>query len=144
MESRVRCQVFPWISVAGDLSLLPSLTCGGFQHLVSQAVLWFSSGGTTSVLHRDAIDNLNCMFDGSKEIVFIDKVHNILPFAGDLVGFALDLDAFIVRCITGTATGHHGLFARPCKKLMLMSLMHVRQILKCFMTQEAVMISNNA
>ena len=34
---------------------------------------WFSGGGTSSVLHKDANDNLNCLLDGSKDLVFINK-----------------------------------------------------------------------
>jgi lysine-specific demethylase 8 len=34
---------------------------------------WFSSGGTASVLHKDGFENLNCLMDGSKDMVFIDK-----------------------------------------------------------------------
>ena len=36
--------------------------------------MWFSSGSTKSVLHNDAFDNLNCLYDGRKELVVIDKV----------------------------------------------------------------------
>ena len=60
--------------ILGELSLPRSLQCGGFQYQMLQAVLWFSSGGTKSVLHNDQPDNLNCILDGNKEIVFIDKV----------------------------------------------------------------------
>ena len=48
--------------------------CGGFQKLIQTAVLWFSSGGTKSVLHNDSVDNINCLLDGQKSIVMIDKV----------------------------------------------------------------------
>ncbi|XP_077977793.1 uncharacterized protein LOC144433363 [Glandiceps talaboti] len=34
--------------------------------------MWFSSGGTKSVLHFDAVDNINCVYSGSKEIYLID------------------------------------------------------------------------
>ena len=36
--------------------------------------MWMSSGGTTSGLHTDEIDNINCLFDGTKQMVMIDKV----------------------------------------------------------------------
>ena len=36
-------------------------------------VMWFSSGGTKSVLHLDdGLDNINCLFRGTKELLFID------------------------------------------------------------------------
>jgi lysine-specific demethylase 8 len=34
---------------------------------------WFSSGGTSSVLHKDQFENLNCLFDGSKDMVFFHR-----------------------------------------------------------------------
>ena len=34
--------------------------------------MWFSSGGTKSVLHNDDVDNINCLFSGTKELLFID------------------------------------------------------------------------
>lgn len=35
--------------------------------------MWFSSGGTKSVLHLDeGFDNINCLFRGTKELLFID------------------------------------------------------------------------
>ena len=58
----------------GDIVLPPSLQCGGLQKLMLQAVLWFSSGGTRSVLHYDAMDNLNCVLDGYKQLFLVDVV----------------------------------------------------------------------
>ena len=57
----------------GDLTFLKSLQCGGFQSRLEASVIWFSSGGTKSVLHFDSVDNINCMLDGSKEFVLIDR-----------------------------------------------------------------------
>lgn len=42
--------------------------------MLQDAVVWFSSGGTKSVLHYDAVDNINCLFDGTKELLMINKV----------------------------------------------------------------------
>ena len=40
---------------------------------VNLKLMWFSSGGTKSVLHLDdGLDNINCLFRGTKEIMFID------------------------------------------------------------------------
>ena len=38
--------------------------------LLSSQVIWFSSGGTKSVLHNDDVDNINCLFRGQKELLF--------------------------------------------------------------------------
>lgn len=34
--------------------------------------MWFSSGGTNSVVHTDSVDNLNCVYAGEKNFVMID------------------------------------------------------------------------
>ena len=57
-----------------DVFLPKCLLCGGFADSVITSVMWFSSGGTKSVLHNDDLDNLNCLYDGNKELVMIDKV----------------------------------------------------------------------
>ncbi|XP_070543367.1 bifunctional peptidase and (3S)-lysyl hydroxylase Jmjd7-like [Ptychodera flava] len=55
-----------------DFMLLRCLLCG-FSNVLLDAVLWFSSGGTKSVLHYDALDNINCIMDGEKELIMIDR-----------------------------------------------------------------------
>lgn len=60
--------------VVEDIRMLPCVSCGGFAEKLLDIVMWFSSGGTKSVLHNDGSDNLNCLFRGSKELVMIDKV----------------------------------------------------------------------
>ena len=57
-----------------EYALLKSLNCGGYTNVLQDAVVWFSSGGTNSVLHIDAVDNINCLFDGTKELLLINKV----------------------------------------------------------------------
>lgn len=59
--------------------LPPSIRCQPFLRVMSDAVLWFSSGDTKSVLHFDEYDNINCLLDGSKEFLLADKV-SILIF----------------------------------------------------------------
>ena len=57
-----------------EFCLLKCLMCGGFTQGLVSTVMWYSSGGTKSVLHYDSVDNINCIFDGRKEIFFVDKV----------------------------------------------------------------------
>ena len=52
----------------------PCLGCGGFERGLEVGVIWFSSGGTQSVLHLDDVDNINCLLDGKKELIMIDRV----------------------------------------------------------------------
>ena len=34
--------------------------------------MWFSSGGTKSVFHHDDVDNINCLYRGSKTLLFVE------------------------------------------------------------------------
>ncbi|XP_033108665.1 bifunctional peptidase and arginyl-hydroxylase JMJD5-like [Anneissia japonica] len=56
-----------------DFYLLKCILCGGFVDNLQDAVLWFSSGGTKSVLHYDEVDNINCIMDGKKEFFMVDR-----------------------------------------------------------------------
>ena len=59
-----------------------TLQCGGFQHGLLEAVLWMGKGPLHSVLHYDELDNLLCVFDGTKDVILIDAVsytHLTLP-----------------------------------------------------------------
>eukprot|EP00041_Stephanoeca_diplocostata_P016138 m.314448 g.314448 ORF g.314448 m.314448 type:complete len:81 (+) comp20267_c0_seq2:941-1183(+) len=38
-----------------------------------QVVMWFSGGGTSSVLHYDISENINCLLDGTKTILMINR-----------------------------------------------------------------------
>mmetsp|Transcript_57287 Transcript_57287/g.177546 ORF Transcript_57287/g.177546 Transcript_57287/m.177546 type:complete len:272 (+) Transcript_57287:1-816(+) len=53
--------------LSDEVYLLPAMNCGGFQRRMSQSVLWFSSGGTKSVIHFDAQQNIHCMLAGEKK-----------------------------------------------------------------------------
>ncbi|XP_070568016.1 bifunctional peptidase and (3S)-lysyl hydroxylase Jmjd7-like [Ptychodera flava] len=57
-----------------DVLLPPPLQCLELNGILLETIMWFSSGGTKSVVHYDAVDNINCVFSGSKEVVFIDPV----------------------------------------------------------------------
>mmetsp|Transcript_31533 Transcript_31533/g.69533 ORF Transcript_31533/g.69533 Transcript_31533/m.69533 type:complete len:347 (-) Transcript_31533:38-1078(-) len=52
--------------LSNEVYLLPPITCGGYSRKLSATVLWFSSGGTKSVIHSDAQQNIHCMFAGEK------------------------------------------------------------------------------
>lgn len=59
--------------MAEEINMPSMLLCGGFQRVVQNVIMWFSSGGTKSVLHNDGLDNVNCLIDGEKYLVMIDK-----------------------------------------------------------------------
>jgi lysine-specific demethylase 8 len=58
-----------------DIYLLKCILCGGYTDELQDSVMWFSNGGTKSVLHYDAIDNINCLMSGTKELYMVDKVN---------------------------------------------------------------------
>ncbi|XP_067667198.1 bifunctional peptidase and (3S)-lysyl hydroxylase Jmjd7-like [Haliotis asinina] len=57
----------------GDMYIPRSLQCGGVQNHIETVVIWFSSGGTKSVIHNDSQDNINCLLDGTKNLVIFDR-----------------------------------------------------------------------
>ncbi|XP_062516710.1 bifunctional peptidase and arginyl-hydroxylase JMJD5-like [Corticium candelabrum] len=60
-------------TMQSEVLVLPCLTCGGAANRILDAVMWFSSGGTKSVLHFDGVENINCVLDGWKEVFLVDK-----------------------------------------------------------------------
>ncbi|XP_022109281.1 uncharacterized protein LOC110989300 [Acanthaster planci] len=80
--------------MASEVSVLPFLTCGTFRERILEANLWMSSGGTKSLLHRDADNAINCLFAGRKDWIFIHpSFEDRIPIAKEDVeaygGFAL-------------------------------------------------------
>jgi len=42
------------------------------ENFLVENIMWFSSGGTKSVVHTDAVDNILCLFRGEKVFVMVD------------------------------------------------------------------------
>ncbi|CAG2214027.1 tRNA wybutosine-synthesizing protein 5-like isoform X1 [Mytilus edulis] len=59
--------------IGGDLVLPCPLQCRDIidKGLVEN-IMWFSSGGTKSVVHTDSVDNINCLYRGQKSFVIVD------------------------------------------------------------------------
>ena len=52
--------------------LIPScILCGSFHDRMLEVNMWMSSGNTTSLLHRDADNAINCLLQGTKDWVLI-------------------------------------------------------------------------
>ena len=52
---------------------LPNLlTCGTYKERLTEAELWMSSGGTSSLLHSHGEHNLHCVIDGRKDFIIIE------------------------------------------------------------------------
>lgn len=50
---------------------LPCYLCGSFRQTLQETDFWMSSGGTVSMLHYDADNNINCLLAGHKEFIFV-------------------------------------------------------------------------
>ncbi|XP_033112888.1 lysine-specific demethylase 8-like [Anneissia japonica] len=60
-------------SIRKDVVLPAPLQCHVMKDSFSSAMMWFSNGGTSSVLHIDSVDNINCVMAGRKHVVLIDR-----------------------------------------------------------------------
>ncbi|XP_067946178.1 uncharacterized protein [Watersipora subatra] len=49
------------------------------RDIIVEAFMWFSSGGTSSVVHTDSVENMNCLVAGKKRFIFVS------PQQSDLV-----------------------------------------------------------
>lgn len=81
-----------------EVMVLPFLMCGSFSERILEANLWLSSGGTRSMLHKDADNAFNCLLNGTKDWILIhpDNEENIPVADGDrgYGGFAtLDVES---------------------------------------------------
>jgi len=78
-----------------DVLMPPPLRCNNTRKLMLDHVTWMSTGGTKSVLHNDDLDNINCLFRGSKELLFINpnKYEGKVPIDRPQGGYSsLDVD----------------------------------------------------
>lgn len=80
--------------LAKYILVMPFLNCGTFKLRLLEANLWLSSGGTKSLLHRDADNAINCLLNGTKDWVLIDPAfEDLIPIAKEDVeaygGFSL-------------------------------------------------------
>lgn len=67
--------------------------CINYIDISHMQVTWFSSGGTRSVIHHDDLDNINCLFRGTKKLIFVnyDNYGKYLPL--DQGGYSsIDVD----------------------------------------------------
>jgi hypothetical protein len=55
-----------------DVRLPQPLQCKQASTTLEETIMWFSSGGTKSVVHTDDYENILCMFDGTKEVILVD------------------------------------------------------------------------
>lgn len=49
-----------------DVMVLPCMSCGNMGGRMVEVDLWMSSGDSESILHKDAFNQMNCLFNGTK------------------------------------------------------------------------------
>ncbi|XP_076445161.1 bifunctional peptidase and (3S)-lysyl hydroxylase JMJD7-like [Babylonia areolata] len=60
-----------------DVNVPCSLQCPEMlEKGLAFAMMWFSSGGTKSVVHTDSFDNINCVIRGEKTFVMVDPARD--------------------------------------------------------------------
>eukprot|EP00112_Aurelia_sp_Birch-Aquarium-sp1_P014591 Seg3163.3 transcript_id=Seg3163.3/GoldUCD/mRNA.D3Y31 product="Lysine-specific demethylase JMJ30" protein_id=Seg3163.3/GoldUCD/D3Y31 len=52
--------------------LPPVIRCNNIKDKLSMMLMWYSSGGTKSVLHQDSFENINCLYRGSKRLLIAE------------------------------------------------------------------------
>lgn len=61
------------MGLAKDVPLPGPLCCPEvYENLLIMNVMWFSSGGTKSVVHTDSAENIMCLYQGRKQFVMVD------------------------------------------------------------------------
>lgn len=58
-----------------ELPLPEIVSCGSYKDRLTEAELWMSSGGTSSLLHSHGDHNIHCVLDGRKDFILIDPKH---------------------------------------------------------------------
>ncbi|XP_056021082.1 bifunctional peptidase and arginyl-hydroxylase JMJD5-like isoform X2 [Ostrea edulis] len=59
-------------SMQGNVSVPFCLLCS-FERMLRRVVLWMSSGGIQTVLHKDVLDSVYCLLEGSKDFYLVDS-----------------------------------------------------------------------
>lgn len=58
-------------SMQREVELLPLLACGGFLDFLGAHKIWMGRGGSSSVVHHDEAENLNCLLAGRKRFSLV-------------------------------------------------------------------------
>ncbi|XP_031562801.1 uncharacterized protein LOC116298457 isoform X2 [Actinia tenebrosa] len=76
-----------------DFQVQPCLLCGSFRKRLVEVDLWMSGGGSSSILHKDAFNAINCLYNGTKEWKMIeykyeDKIYKAWEPDREIGGFS--------------------------------------------------------
>lgn len=58
-----------------DIHVQPCVACGTMGNRLVEVDLWMSGGGSSSILHKDAFNAINCLYNGTKEWKMIEYKH---------------------------------------------------------------------
>jgi len=58
-----------------DIVVLPSVACGEFSKRIVEVDWWMNGGNASSIIHKDAFNQINCLMNGTKEWKFIEYRH---------------------------------------------------------------------
>ncbi|XP_019616379.1 PREDICTED: uncharacterized protein LOC109463922 [Branchiostoma belcheri] len=61
-----------------EVLVQPCLTCGSFRESLVEIDLWMSSNGGSSILHKDAFNAMNCLYNGTKHWKLIERKYEPL------------------------------------------------------------------
>ncbi|CAH1244730.1 KDM8 [Branchiostoma lanceolatum] len=61
-----------------EVLVQPCLTCGSFRKSLVEIDLWMSSNGGSSILHKDAFNAINCLYNGTKHWKMIERKYEPL------------------------------------------------------------------
>jgi len=80
-----------------DVPLPSVLQCGDASNILERTIMWFSDGGTKSVVHIDDWDNILCVLEGSKKVFLVDsfkykQIADIILDSSDGTYSTIDVD----------------------------------------------------
>ena len=55
-----------------DVMVLPSVSCGEFSKRIVEVDWWMNGGSASSIIHKDAFNQINCLMNGTKEWKLIE------------------------------------------------------------------------
>lgn len=55
-----------------DIMVLPSVACGEFSRRIVEVDWWMNGGNASSIIHKDAFNQINCLMNGTKEWKLIE------------------------------------------------------------------------
>ncbi|XP_019616378.1 PREDICTED: uncharacterized protein LOC109463921 [Branchiostoma belcheri] len=61
-----------------EVLVQPCLTCGSFRKSLVEIYLWMSSNGSSSVIHKDPLNTMNCLYNGTKHWKLIERKYEPL------------------------------------------------------------------